>query len=437
MSAADSHITTGIAELDQRLGGLAIGDNVIWFDAAGSLAPPFAARFIEASLAQGKALIYVSFDRSPRALIQDLGPLADSPHLTILDCFTEGKGEGSTLFRQFYPEEGKRRKCSVINVDAPDDPANVVQAVYTVHRTLQDDVRLVFESLTGMQELWGSEAQVLRFYSRACPRLYELNTIAYWIIEREAHSVRLRANISKIAQVVMDLTLKRGKSTLTIVKAQGRKPGQLNKPVLFWSDDDTVRFENDQQALGKLNLSARLKSLRQARGMSQKELARGIGVTPSTISQIEGHLIYPSLSALVKMAEILAVDVNAFFQEQAGDPRPAVFSGKGWVTASDRPHEEITVRSLLPTAFDVASEVYLVEIQGSAVIEHHFWVHKGEEIGYLLSGRLEVSIRDRIHALVPGDLVYLTADTPGSWQNPAPETARLLWLKLKPYQTSP
>ena len=65
----------------------------------------------------------------------------------------------------------------------------------------------------------------------------------------------------------MDLTLKRGKSTLTIVKARGRKPRELNKPVLFWSDDDTFRFENDQQALGKLNLSARLKSLRQGKGM--------------------------------------------------------------------------------------------------------------------------------------------------------------------------
>ena len=432
MSAADVHITTGITELDQRLGGLTIGDNVIWYDAAGSLAPPFAARFIDASLSEGKALIYVSFDRSPRTLIQDLGPLADSPHLTILDCFTEGKGEGSTLFRQFYAEVDGQRRCTVVNVDAPDKPGNVIQAVYTVHKTLADDVRLVFESLTGMQELWGSEAQVLRFYSRACPRLYELNTIAYWIIEREAHSARLRANINKIAQVVMDLTLKRGKSTLTIVKARGRKPRELNKPVLFWSDDDTVRFENDQQALGKLNLSARLKSFRQGKGMSQKELARGIGVTPSTISQIEGNLIYPSLPALVKMAEILAVDVSAFFHEAAGVFRPAVFDGQGQAAAADRPHEHVAVRRMLPPAFDAGADVYLIDIQGPATIEHHFWVHKGEEVGYLLSGRLEVVIRERTHALTAGDLVYLTADTPAHWQNPDRETARLLWLKLKP-----
>ena len=35
MNPADHHLTTGIGALDQRLGGLAIGDNVIWYDAAG------------------------------------------------------------------------------------------------------------------------------------------------------------------------------------------------------------------------------------------------------------------------------------------------------------------------------------------------------------------------------------------------------------------
>jgi transcriptional regulator with XRE-family HTH domain/KaiC/GvpD/RAD55 family RecA-like ATPase len=433
MSAADISLSTGIADLDQLLGGLFIGDNVIWYDAAGSLAPPFAVNFIAASLAQGKALIYVSFDRSPKTLIQDLGPLADSPGLTILDCFTDGKGEGSALFNQFYRQGDDRPACRVIKAAEPDKPGGVIRAVYDIHKTLPGDVRLVFESLTGMQELWGSEDQVLRFYSRACPRLYELNTIAYWIIERDAHSVRLRANINKIAQVVLDLMLKRGKSTLTIVKAQRRKPGQLNKPVLFWSDGDAVHFESEQRTLGKLNLSNRLKALRQGRGLSQKALARGIGVTPSTISQIEGNLIYPSLPALVKMAEILAVEVSEFFQAPADVFRPAVFKGPGETIARpDRSHEGFAVRRLLPPGFDAGAEAYQITIQGAAAIDRHFLAHKGEEVGYLLSGRLEVVIRDRTQALTSGDLVYLTVDTPTCWKNPTHESAHLLWLTLNP-----
>ncbi len=431
MRMPDLAFTTGIPSLDQHLGGLYIGDNVIWYDAAGSLAPPFSVNFLKASQAERQALIYVSFDRSPKTLLKDLGPLADSPLLTIVDCFTDGKGEGSTLFNQFYAHSEARRTCRIVKLTEPEKPEHVIQAVYEIHQTLPGDVRLVFESLTGMQELWGSEAQVLRFYSRACPRLYELDTIAYWIIEREAHTSRLRANINKIAQVVMDLTIKRGKSTLTIVKAQGRNPRALNKPVLFWSEGDTVHFESEQRGLGKLNLSARLKALRQDRGISQKALARGIGVTPSTISQIEGNLIYPSLPALVKMAEILAVDVSAFFQEQAKGPRQAVFKGPEQATSmSDDGPAGVAVQRLLPQGFNAGAEAHLVTIKGGAVIDHHFLTHKGEEIGYLLSGRLAVVIQGRRHALADGDLVYLTVDTPTNWTNPSRDAARLLWLTL-------
>jgi len=40
----------------------------------------------------------------------------------------------------------------------------------------------------GMQKIWGGEDAILKFYSHSCPRLYELNTIAYWIMEKKAHS---------------------------------------------------------------------------------------------------------------------------------------------------------------------------------------------------------------------------------------------------------
>jgi hypothetical protein len=64
----------------------------------------------------------------------------------------------------------------------------------------------------------------LKFYSHACPRLYELDTIAYWVMERGAHSERLRAGINQIAQVAVDLSVNRGKSALTILKADKRDP---------------------------------------------------------------------------------------------------------------------------------------------------------------------------------------------------------------------
>ncbi len=80
-------VASGVNHLDRLLGGLFIGDNVVWHDDAGSLASVFCLNFIQASQAQSKPLIYVSFDRSPKNLLDMLGPLADNDRLTILDCF--------------------------------------------------------------------------------------------------------------------------------------------------------------------------------------------------------------------------------------------------------------------------------------------------------------------------------------------------------------
>ncbi len=197
-------VASGVSQLDRLLGGVFIGDNVVWHDDAGSLASIFCLNFIQASQSQNKPIIYVTFDRSPRNLLEKLGPLAEYPALTILDCFTWGKGAGSEVFLRFYYEERPEWPCRIVRVDEPRQAGQVMDALYGIHSSMAGDVRFVFESITGMQELWGGEEHILNFYTHSCPRLYELNTIAYWIMEKNAHSSRLRAQINQIAQVAIE-----------------------------------------------------------------------------------------------------------------------------------------------------------------------------------------------------------------------------------------
>ena len=75
-------VASGVSELDRLLGGLYIGDNVVWHDDAGSLASVFCLNFIQASQVQNRPLIYVSFDRSPKNLLDKLGPLSEDASLT-------------------------------------------------------------------------------------------------------------------------------------------------------------------------------------------------------------------------------------------------------------------------------------------------------------------------------------------------------------------
>jgi DNA-binding XRE family transcriptional regulator/KaiC/GvpD/RAD55 family RecA-like ATPase/quercetin dioxygenase-like cupin family protein len=426
-------ISSGVLQLDRMLGGLYIGDNVLWYDDAGSLASIFCMNFIRQSQAHNKSIIYVSFDRSPKNLHDKLGRLAENQHLTILDCFTNGKGDGSAVFNKFYEKDGARWPYPVIKVSEPWKPEKVSEAVYGLHKTMTGDVRLVFESLTGMQDLWGGEEHVLRFYSRACPRLYELDTIAYWVIERKAHSSRLQAHINQIAQVAIELSIKRGKSALTVRKAENRDPDNLNKACHYYCEGLNVEFQDDRQTIGKFAIGAKIKSLRKSQGVSQKELARRVGVTPSTISQVESNQIYPSLPALFKIAEILSVDIGAFLEEKSGARGKSVFpAGSGVAVGfSDVPGGGISGERLVPPDLNTVAEPYRIRIAPGRKIAGHFFGHKGEEMGYLLSGRLHVTIRNRKYSLRPGDTVYLTVDTPAQWENPDEAPAEILWIKAR------
>lgn len=433
LASQKQRVPSGVRRLDLLLGGLFIGDNVVWHDDAGSLAPVFCLNFLQASQLQDKPIIYVSFDRSPKNLLDKLGNLANYPGLIILDCFTNGKGGGSDFFLKFYEEPEPGPPCRIIKVEEPRKPREFEAALYKVHASLEGDVHFIFESLTGMQELWGSEDRLLAFYSHSCPRLYDLNTIAYWILEKNAHSSRFRAQINQIAQVAIELTIKRGTTSITILKAENRSTEEFHKPHTYWTKDLTVVFEDDRGTGHRIDLGLRLKEFRLRRGLSQTELAKLVGVTASTISQVESNLIYPSLPALMKMAEALAVDLTSFFEDRQEGGGRLIFTPGDAVEVKfpNMPEGAVQARLLYPVDVEVKAEPYLIEITPKATLPGHFFFHKGEEVGYVLSGRLQVRVGKGVRNLKTGDVIYLTSEIPGQWRNPGSTVARLLWVKVK------
>jgi len=428
-----SRLTSGVSYLDRLLGGLFIGDNVIWHDDSGSLAMTFCLQFLRASLLEQAPLVYVSFDRSPKNLLDKLGSFAESQHLIILDGFTCGKGASSPIFMKFYEEPEPERPCEIILIEKPREPGYVTETLYNLLENMQGTVRLIFESLTGMQEIWNGEEALLKFYSHSCPRLYELDTIAYWIMEKLAHSARLRAQINQIAQVAIDLSIKRGTTFLTVLKAEKRSFDELQKPHKYWTGDPGISFDSEKRARGQIDLGLRLKQLRSKRGLSQSELARLIGVTPSTISQVESNHIYPSLPALFKMAEVLFVEVSALFQGFGESERRFIFPGAEAVDVSfsDLPEGTVLAKLLTPVDFDRKGEPYLLEIPPHKRVPSHFFTHKGEEVGYVLSGKLLVQIEKATYTIRSGDVIYLDAEMPTEWKNLGSTAARLLWIKIK------
>ena len=86
---------------------------------------------------------------------------------------------------------------------------------------------------------------------------------------------------------------------------------------------------------------------------------------------------------------------------------------------------------MTPTDFEPKAEPYLIEIPPKTNLNSHFFIHKGEEMGYLLSGKLQLKMKKAFHTVNPGDVIYLSSEIPHQWKNKGPGTARLLWIKVR------
>lgn len=414
------------------MGDLYIGDNVLWYEDVSSFSSAFCLNFIKETLSRKKPLIYVTFDRSPKNVVSFLGSQAESQNLTILDCFTNGKGDRSEVFNKFYEKNGALWPYKVIKVNDPTSPDHVGEAIYGLHNNFSGEVHFILDSLTGMQSLWGGEDHIIGFYGKTCPRLYELDTIAYWLIEKGAHSNRLKANINKIAQVAIDLSVRRGKSTVRILKAEKRNSKFLNEHHEYLCEGSNIVFESQGQLKSRFDLGAKIKSIRLMRGISQKELAGLTGVTPSTISQVEKNLIYPSLPALFRIAESLSVEVGTLFKEHGAQQSVYVYpaDSRSATSLPKNVKDSAKAELLLPPDIDTPAEATVIRIQPGKKLAGHFLAHKGKELGYLISGYLEMVVDNHSYKVNPGDTIYLQKDIPGSWSNTSEQIAELLWLKF-------
>src|SRR5438874_9341240 len=76
-------------------------------------------------------------------------------------------------------------------------------------------------------------------------------------------------------------------------------------------------------------IGARLRAERERRGMSLRELARRVGVSPSLVSQIELDRVNPSVSTLYALVTELGLTMSDVFGGAAQQSTPVVRSPRG------------------------------------------------------------------------------------------------------------
>lgn len=217
--------STGIKTLDELLeGGFSLGENVLWETESGTFAREFFFAFMKQGVVDGRQVIYLDFIYPPQALMLQLDPLIKTfpegweSKFLVLDCFSESSGQGELIFSDFYD----KAPSWIRKVPSSKDPEQFHKFFGRIERELvTPGTRLVFNSLSLMEHIWGREA-VKTFFGHVCPALYAYQTLAYWTLAKNAHPKEFCAIIEHMTQVVMDLSKTGSKRFMEIKKAGTR-----------------------------------------------------------------------------------------------------------------------------------------------------------------------------------------------------------------------
>jgi transcriptional regulator with XRE-family HTH domain len=190
-------------------------------------------------------------------------------------------------------------------------------------------------------------------------------------------------------------------------------------------------------------LGARLRAERELRGLSQRELARRVGLSASLISQIETGQTKPSVGTLYAVVTELGLSIDSLFRgddDEAPAGKPAAPAHAAAPLGSARPvhpgeRSHIDLASGVrwerltgehEVGVDFLRVVY--EPGGASTSDGSLMRHAGREYGIVLSGRLTVQLGFERHDLDPGDSIAFDSTLPHRFANNGETPVEGVWF---------
>jgi hypothetical protein len=180
-----SHVSTGWESLDKIIDHLRKGDNVVWqvdnIDDYQRLICPF----VSHAVSNNERVVYIRFAR----------------HIPLLEA---------------------RNNLKIYHLKVDNGFESFSTEVHGIITREGKGVYYVFDSLSDLLHVWATDLMIGDFFYITCPYLFELNTVAYFAIQRNRHSFKAIARIRETTQVLIDVYSYKRKICIHPLKVEHR-----------------------------------------------------------------------------------------------------------------------------------------------------------------------------------------------------------------------
>ena len=185
-------------------------------------------------------------------------------------------------------------------------------------------------------------------------------------------------------------------------------------------------------------ISHRLREERVRAGISQRELARRVGLSASLISQLESGQSRPSVATLYSIVTELGVSLDRVIRGGAlqetggaaakarGDRSPVVHPAERVAIDLDSGVRWEELAADQEEGIDFLHAIY--EVGGASTPDLSLMRHHGREYGYVISGTLGIQIGFQEHELGPGDSIAFDSSIPHRLFNKGDVPVHATWF---------
>jgi len=190
----------------------------------------------------------------------------------------------------------------------------------------------------------------------------------------------------------------------------------------------------------ELDIGQRLKAVRTAHGLSQRQLAAKAGVTSGTISMVEQNRISPSISSLKKILQAMRMTLSDFFSADLdgtdkvfyrfGELRqinPVSLKGNG----SRKKAASISFRQV-GDARKHSLQILHESYEPGADTGEELYAHEAEEGGIVVAGEIEITVGNQVETLRPGDAYLFDSRIPHRFRNKGGEPCVIISVCTPP-----
>lgn len=173
-----------------------------------------------------------------------------------------------------------------------------------------------------------------------------------------------------------------------------------------------------------------LRRLRRRQHLTLRQLGARIGCSESLLSKIERGHTRPTLQMLHQIARALGVEVSAIMRAPSGSAVTVHEPGQ-------RP--EFRLSSQAEGAPAVVLERAIPWREG-CILDANIHVvppgcgsegaysHQGEEVGFVVSGSIDLNVDGNLYRLVAGSSFYFASHLPHSYVNTGAVEAKIFWV---------